>query len=131
ASDATLVDWVVDESAPPVGSLGYITRSALRAPLQAGQIHALAGADAVWTVHVAAIGGVDPLVAPARAVVPLGDAPQRVALLDDIPAERLDLRPGCLAAAGSRLLPVGPALGAGLGSDAGTLAAPLGPRYRG
>src|SRR6478736_888348 len=54
----------------------------LRAPRPTRQVQALAGTDPVRVVHAAAVGGVDRLVAPARAVVLLGDCPECVALLD-------------------------------------------------
>ena len=110
APAAALVDCVVDERAPQCARGLHCgmtqapspreprSQRALRAPRRARQVDALARADAVRAAHAAAVGGVDALVAPAGAVVPLGDAPQRVALLDDIPSGQLDLRPGRLAA---------------------------------
>jgi hypothetical protein len=57
--------------------------------------------------NAAAVGGLDALVAPARTVVALGDGPQRVAILDYVPAGYADLGSCRFAGAGCRLLPVG------------------------
>src|SRR4029079_12456512 len=72
----------------------------LRASRSARQIETLAGTDPMGVVHAAPIGGIDALVAPAGTVMLLGDTPERVTLLDDIPAGQINLGSGCLA--GSR-----------------------------
>src|SRR6185503_18790010 len=101
------------------------SRRPSRPPRRARQIHPLAWLDAMRAAQVSAVGGVDALVAPAGAVVPLRDAPQRVALLDHIPPGQFDLSAGRLAAARSSLRPLRLALGPGFGGDAGSLAASL------
>src|SRR5689334_9661629 len=89
------------------------SRRQSRPPRRARQIHPLARLDAMRAAQVSAVGGPDALVAPAGAVVPLRDAPQRVALLDHIPPRQLDLSAGRLARARSSLRPLRPALGSG------------------
>src|SRR5262245_52824144 len=77
---------------PVLGPLRAATRLLRR------QIEALAGQDPVRTFfELPAIGLIDAAVARPGGVVPLGDRPQGVALLDHVPAGKLNLDAGELA----------------------------------
>src|SRR5262249_45263050 len=90
------------------------------------QINPLARLDPMRTAYAPAIGRVDALVAPAGAVVAFRNAPERVALLDDIPARKLDRGSGRRAGVRLRGCSNAPALG----SSDPDMSAFFGPRRR-